>query len=267
MFVSTSSPSYGAQVGHWSLAQHGTIAVATFTRPPRNLMSMAAMSELETLTARVAADDGVDVFVVTGGVPGYFVAHADLDDLIRLGSGEALDGDPGSWARTFALFSSMPQPVIAAVNGQAWGGGCELALACTMRVASTTAHFSQPEVTVGIIPGAGGTQRLPRVVGPGRAAELVLTGRAVDADEAMRIGLVEAVLPPDDFVEHVLAWALPIAQKPRHAIVAAKQALVAAQSLPLDEGLRAEGRLFLECQTDASTLALEARFREGIPPA
>jgi enoyl-CoA hydratase/carnithine racemase len=186
---------------------------------------------------------------------------------MRLGRAEPVEGDPGSWARTFALFSSMPQPVIAAVNGQAWGGGCELALACTMRVASTVAHFSQPEVTVGIIPGAGGTQRLPRTVGPGRAAELVLSGRAVDAEEALRIGLVEAVLPADEFLEHVLAWALPIAQKPRHAIVAAKQALVAAQALPLDEGLRAEGRLFVECQTDAATIALEERFRDGIPPA
>ena len=89
----------------------------------------------------------------------------------------------------------MPQPVVAAVDGQAWGGGCELSLACTLRVASERAHFGQPEVAVGIIPGAGGTQRLPRLVGAGRAAELVLSARIIDAPEALRIGLVEAVLP------------------------------------------------------------------------
>jgi enoyl-CoA hydratase/carnithine racemase len=160
----------------------------------------------------------------------------------------------------------MPQPVIAAVNGQAWGGGCELALACTMRVAAASAHFSQPEVTVGIIPGAGGTQRLPRVVGPGRAAELVLSGRVVDADEALRIGLVEAVLPDDDFLARAARWAQPIATKPRHAIVAAKRALVEGFDLPLADGLRVEGRLFVECQTRADTIDIQSHVRAGIPP-
>jgi enoyl-CoA hydratase/carnithine racemase len=161
----------------------------------------------------------------------------------------------------------MPQPVVAAVNGQAWGGGCELALACTMRVAAASAHFSQPEVTVGIIPGAGGTQRLPRVVGPGRAAELILSGRAIGADEAARIGLVEAVLPDDRFLEHVLDWVRPIADKPRHAVVAAKRAIVEGMELPLRDGLRVEGRLFIECQTRGDTISVQEKFREGIPRA
>jgi enoyl-CoA hydratase/carnithine racemase len=248
----------------WSLARHGPVAVATFARPPRNLMPMAGMTELEALAGEVAADDTVNVLVVTGGTPGYFVAHADLDDLMRLGRGEAVEGDPGSWARTFALLASMPQPVVAAVNGQAWGGGCELALACTMRVAAASAHFSQPEVTVGIIPGAGGTQRLPRVVGPGRAAELVLSGRVVGAEEATRIGLVEAVLPDDRFLDHVLEWVAPIASKPRHAIVAAKRALVEGAELPLADGLRVEGRLFVECQVRPDTIEVQSQFRDGI---
>ena len=161
----------------WTLTRHGAAALATFNRPPRNLMSMAAMGELESLLHGVAGDESVTVLVLTGGVPGYFVAHADLDDLSALGRGEPVEGDPGSWSRAFDLLSTMPQPVVAAVGGQAWGGGCELALACTIRVAAASAHFGQPEVAVGIIPGAGGTQRLPRVVGPGRAAEMVLSGR------------------------------------------------------------------------------------------
>src|SRR4051812_31870737 len=98
---------------HWTLERNHTVALATFTRPPRNLMSMQAMGELEELVEEVAADDSVHVLVLTGGVPGYFVAHADLDDLAALGRGEQVVGDPGSWSRTFARLSSMPQPVIA----------------------------------------------------------------------------------------------------------------------------------------------------------
>src|SRR3954469_4010845 len=104
----------------WSIERRDGIAIATFTRPPRNLMSMAAMGELEALAGSVAADDTVHVLGLTGGVPGYFVAHADLDDLMRLGRGEPVEGDPGSWGRAFALLAAMPQPVVAAVNGQAW---------------------------------------------------------------------------------------------------------------------------------------------------
>jgi enoyl-CoA hydratase len=153
----------------------------------------------------------------------------------------------------------MPQPVVAAVDGQAWGGGCELCLAATLRIASDRAHFGQPEVAVGIIPGAGGTQRLPRLVGAGRAAELVLSGRIVDADEALRIGLVEAVLPHDDFMSRVLEWLQPIATKPPTAVRAAKRAIVDGLRVPLDEGLRIEGRLFIECQTRPDTVAIQAR--------
>src|SRR5688572_20485986 len=169
-------------------------------------MSFAAMSELEKTLDGLAADESVSIVVLTGGVPGYFVAHADLDDLTKIGKGEPVEGDPGSWGRTLTLIESMAQPVIAAINGQAWGGGCELALACTIRLAAASAHLGQPEVNVGIIPGAGGTQRLPRLIGPGRAADLILSGRIVQAEEAREIGLVNAVLPDDAFLDHVLEW-------------------------------------------------------------
>jgi enoyl-CoA hydratase len=249
-------------VHHWTLSRRDSIALATFTRPPRNLMSMAAMSELEQLAGEVAADPDIAVLVVTGGVDGYFVAHADLDDLTRLGKGDHVEGDPGSWARTFTLLEAMPQPVVAAVDGQAWGGGCELSLACTLRVASERAHFGQPEVAVGIIPGAGGTQRLPRLIGAGRAAELVLSARIIDAREALRIGLVEAVLPNVDFVERVLEWVQPMATKPRAALFAAKRAVIDGLRLPLEEGLRLEGRLFVECQTRPDTIAIQERVAD-----
>lgn len=151
----------------------------------------------------------------------------------------------------------MPQPVVAAINGQAWGGGCELAQACTIRVASAAAHFGQPEVLVGIIPGAGGTQRLLRLVGAGRAAELVLTGRIIEAAEAQRIGLVEQVLSEDDFLDQALAFAESIASQSRTAVLAAKRAIVAGLRLPLAEGLQLETQLFLECQVGPDAIRLE----------
>jgi enoyl-CoA hydratase len=246
----------------WTLERRGPVAVATFGRPPRNFMSFAAMGELEQIVVEVSQDHEVHVLVLTGGVPGYFVAHADLDDLARLGRGEPAEGDPLSWSRTFDLLARMPQPVVAAVNGQAWGGGCELAMACTLRVAAASAHFAQPEVAVGIIPGAGGTQRLPRLVGPGRAAELILSGRVVPSDEALRIGLVEAVLADEGFVDAVVEWVQPIATKPRTAVAAAKRAMVEGNELPLGEGLVVEGRLFLECQGGTDAVALEQAASE-----
>lgn len=220
------------------------------------------MAELETLVAQVAADDDVSVLMLTGGVPGFFVAHADLEDLASLGRGETPQADPGAWHRTLAQLEDMPQPVVAAVNGQAWGGGCELCLACTLRVAARSAHFGQPEVSVGIIPGAGGTQRLPRVIGPTAAAELVLTGRIVSADEALGMGLVNAVLPDDDFLAHALRWAESLCDKPRAALLAAKRAVVQGLRMPLDEGLRLEGRLFIELQTRADTIGLQKAMIE-----
>ena len=130
------------------------------------------------------------------------------------------------------------------------------------RVASERAHFGQPEVAVGIIPGGGGTQRLPRLIGAGRAAELILSARIIDAAEALRIGLVEAVLPTDNFVERALEWVAPIAAKPPAAVRAAKRAIVDGLRVPLDEGLRIEGRLFIECQLRPEVVALQERVAD-----
>jgi enoyl-CoA hydratase/carnithine racemase len=257
----------------WQIDRHGPnseIAVATFVRPPRNLMSFEAMSQLEQLVETVAVDESVNLLILTGGVPGYFVGHAGIADLTRLASREQAEGlDAAVWPRTFARLRSMPQPVIAAVNGQAWGGGCEVALAATMRVAAASAHLAQVEVPLGLIPGAGGTQWLARLVGPGRAAELILSGRVVGAAEALDINLVEAVFPDEGFLEAVVDWSLAIATQPRHAIVAAKQALLGAFEVPLDEGLRRESRLFMRCQRRPDTLAREQamldRYRDAAP--
>lgn len=250
-------------MSYFSLEHRDRTAVLTFDRPPRNLMSMAAMSELESRLTTLADRSTTNVIVLTGGVPGYFVAHADLDDLAALGRGDEVEGDPGSWHRVCALLESIPQPVVAAVNGQAWGGGCEIALACTLRAAAASAHFGQPEVAVGIIPGSGGTQRLPRLIGAGRAAQLVLSARIIDAVEAERIGLVETVLPDEGFLDHVLEWVEPIASKPRAAVFAAKKAIIEGLRLPLDQGLRLEGELFIACQIAPETIALQERVADA----
>jgi len=241
----------------WRTDKRDRIAICTFERPPRNFMSFAAMTELESVLGGLAEDDSVHVVVLTGGVEGYFIAHADLEDLTKLGRGEHIEGDPTSWFRCLELLEAIPQPTVAAINGQAHGGGCEISLACTLRLIAASGHMGQPEVLVGIIPGAGGTQRLPRLIGPGKAAELILSGRVVGADEAVSIGLANAVLPDEDFLDHVTEWLQPIARNTRSSLAAAKQALVEGMRSTFEEGLRLEGRLFVELQTGEEALDLQ----------
>jgi len=253
----------------WGVEKRDRIAVCTFTRPPRNFMSFAAMSELEKVLEELAADESVSVLVLTGGIEGYFVAHADLDDLTKIGRGQPVEGDPLSWFRALALLESMPQPTVAAINGQAHGGGSEISWACTLRVIAGSGHMGQPEVVVGIIPGAGGTQRLPRLIGAGRAAELILSGRVVGAEEAKQIGLVNEVLPDHGFVDRVIEWLQPMSGHPRPALAAAKKAMVEGMRMSFTEGMRLEGQLFVELQTGAEAVELEERaleaYRTGQP--
>ena len=239
----------------------------TFDRPPRNFMDFASMVELaDHLDALQHRTDDVAVVVLTGGVDGYFVAHADLDDLAALAKGRPGSGDPSGWGRALRLLEEMPQPTVAAIDGQAWGGGCEISLACTMRVGSERAHLGQPEVVVGIIPGAGGSQRLPRLVGGGIGAELVLSGRVVEAEEALRIGLLNAVLPVEGFVDAVIEWCGRFTRHPSAAVSAAKQAVVQGLKGTLAEGLALEGRLFLQLNASDDAQARYAATRgQGVP--
>jgi enoyl-CoA hydratase/carnithine racemase len=224
-------------------------------------MDVASMTELVTHLERLAKQkDEVTLVMLTGGVDGFFIAHADLDDLAKLSRGEEVPGELRSWVDALALLESMPQPTVAAIDGQAWGGGCETALACTMRIGSERAHLGQPEVNLGIIPGAGGTQRLPRLVGAGIGAELCLSGRIVQAEEAQRIGLLNAVLPSDGFAETAIAWCEQIASNPASAVFAAKQAVVQGLGLPLSDGLRLEGQLFAQINAGDEARKLNANI-------
>ena len=246
----------------WTETLHEKTAVLTFTRPPKNWMSLEAMTELvghlESLAGRTAE---VSAVMLTGGVDGFFIAHADLDDLAKMAKGERVPGDPRAWGRALHLLETIPQPTIAAIDGQAWGGGCETALACTMRVGSARAHMGQPEVSVGIIPGAGGTQRLPRLVGSALGAELCVTGRLLQADEARRIGLLNEVLPTEGFLDAALDWCGRITRNPASAVFAAKRAVMEGLRLPLEDGLALETKLFAEANASP-----EARERNAAVP-
>ena len=148
-------------MSNWSVEIANKVAVLTFTRPPRNLMDMVSMTQLAALLDDIATrTDEITVVMLTGGTDGYFIAHADLDDLAKIARGEMPEGDPLSWSRALSLLENMPQPTVAAIDGQAWGGGCETSLACTMRIGSERAHMGQPEVAIGIIPFGSGLRRV-----------------------------------------------------------------------------------------------------------
>jgi len=192
--------------------------------------------------------------MLASGLDGVFIDHAELSDLVKAGEGRASESELGSWARAVRLLEEIPQPTIAAIDGIASGGGNEIALACTLRLASDRASLQQPEATVGIIPGGGGSVRLPRLVGPAIAADAILTGRPFEADEALRVGWVSAVLPADGFRERAMGWISPIARNPGPALTAAKQSIVHGSRLPFTEAQALEQQLFRDLSATSRAL-------------
>ena len=226
------------------------IAHVTVNRPDKlNALSQGVLDELDQVFEEALRDAAVQAVIVTGAGEKSFVAGADI------GAFAQLDARTGQqFARrgqaVFDRIEAMPKPVIAAVNGYALGGGCELALACHLRTASEHAVFGQPEVNLGLIPGYGGTQRLQRLVGRGRAAEMILTGDRIDARRAYEIGLVGRVFPAGELLEGTTALARTILSKAPVAVALALDALRAGD-LPLADGLRYEAALFGQaCATD-----------------
>jgi enoyl-CoA hydratase/carnithine racemase len=234
----------------WDVTHKGAVAVVTVDRPPDNLMSFALLRELEELLETIGNDESTAVVVITGARPGLFVGRADRGDLDRVGRGELNKDEFARWLWTLRRIETIPQPVVAAIDGPAWGGGCELSLACTLRIGSPRAEFCQMEILRGAVPGAGASQRLPRLIGAGRAAEMILTGRPVGAEEAKAIGLLNALFDDSDFQAAALDWARELAGRRRPALVAAKQALNEGRDLPLLEGLKHEQELFLGVFSD-----------------
>jgi enoyl-CoA hydratase/carnithine racemase len=217
------------------------VALCRLNRPDaRNALSPELMEELATDVERFDADPQIRVVVIAGSDEA-FAAGADINALRERTFEESLRHPAAAFWRRLAACRT---PLIAAVSGFALGGGCELALLCDLIVASESAEFGQPEVTLGIIPGGGGTQRLARVIGKQRAMELVLTGRRIDAEEAARLGLVNVVAGRDEWLEQAVALAQRIARRPPIAARLAKQAVLAAEETTLSAGLETERRLY-----------------------
>jgi enoyl-CoA hydratase/carnithine racemase len=184
------------------------------------------MTELADALDDIAGGaDKVTVVVLSGGIDGYFIADADRDELARGAAGELLEGDLGAWHRALSTLESMPQPTVAAIDGEVGGGGCAVALACTLRIGSERAQVGQLEANIGIV-GADSARRLARLLGPAASAELLLTGRIVEAEEARRIGLLSDVLPTERFHDHVREWCERITRNSPAAVFAAKRAVI-----------------------------------------
>jgi enoyl-CoA hydratase len=231
--------------------KQGPIAVLTVNRPQvRNAVDDATIEELDQALAQVEQDPELRALVVTGAGEKAFVAGADIKELqVR----DLVRGRAVTRRRQEVLtrLEALDIPSIAAINGFAMGAGLELAMACTLRLAATTAKLGQPEVKLGIIPGAGGTQRLPRLVGAGRALELILTGEPVDAQQALAMGLVNRVVEPAALLDEARKLAQTLAQRPRLALQYAKEAVLRGLSCSLTEGLAHESYLHaLACATD-----------------
>lgn len=222
----------------------GLILKVTLNRPKAlNALNNEVISRLQDIFDKYHGDEAIRCVLLTGAGKKAFVAGADIAELAGLDR----EGGSAVSARSLRLMQSIqdfPVPVIAVVNGFALGGGCELALACDIRLASETARLGQPEVNLGVIPGFGGTQRLPRLVGKGKAMQLIFTGSIITAQEALRIGLVDAVFPPDELMEKALEMAETIAEKAPIAIRLAKEAIHGGLDLPLSEGCDIENRNF-----------------------
>ena len=227
------------------------IALVKINRPKvLNALNHQVINELEKVMTEIKEDESVKGVIITGEGEKAFVAGADIKEITKLdattGMEFALKGQ-----KVFRLIETLGKPVIAAINGFALGGGCELAMACTLRVASEKAKLGQPEVNLGIIPGYGGTQRLPRLVGKGRALDLLITGRMIDANEALQWGLVNKVVPPEKLLDEAKELLKLILSKGPLAVKYAIEALDRGLEVSLEEGLRIEADLFgLSCATE-----------------
>ena len=226
------------------LEQDGAVAVVTVNRPKvLNALNAATVAELGGVFADLKADDSVRVVILTGAGEKSFVAGADISELAAQSPASAhIVARNGQAA--FAAIERLGKPVIAAVNGFALGGGCELAMACTLRLAAETARFGQPEVNLGLIPGYAGTQRLPRLVGKGVALDLLLTGRLVKADVALAIGLVNRVVPAAELMAAARALAAELAGKPPRSLEYILMAVNQGVDLTLEAGTDLEAALF-----------------------
>lgn len=244
----------------------GAVAIVTVNRPKvLNALSSATLTDLGQAMTALGADTGIGAIVLTGAGERSFVAGADISELAALSAAEA-QAHAKRGQDVFDLIETLGTPVVAAINGFALGGGCELAMACTLRIAADTARFGQPEVNLGLTPGYAGTQRLPRLVGRGRALELLLTGDMISAARAHEIGLVNRVVPAAELRAEALKIAATLAGKAPLAVRYILEAVHHGSGVPLGEGQALERVYFgLAASTDDMREGTRA-FLEKRPP-
>ena len=238
---------------------NGHIATITINKPQvLNALSTEVLTDLNQALEEVEKVQNIYAVILTGAGEKSFVAGADISEMKDKNKAQAAEyGAFGN--KVFLRIENFPCPVIAAINGFALGGGCELAMACDIRIASETARFAQPETGLGITPGFGGTQRLARLVGAGRAKELIYTGRTVKAEEAFTIGLVNKVTKPENLMAETVAMAQLICQKAPFAVKKAKEAINRGLQVSIDKAVAVETEEFAQCfATEDQKMAMNA---------
>ena len=246
-----------------NVSRDGDICTVTINRPEvMNPLNTQVFKDLEQVLDEIAVDDSLSVVIVTGAGDKSFVAGADIAEMRNMPPAEAYALSTRAH-RVFDKLENLPMPTIAAVNGFALGGGTEVVLSCDIRIASDRAKFSAPEVSLGITPGFGGTQRLPRAIGTAKALEMMLTGRMIDAQEAAAVGLVNRVVPHEELWDEVLKLARAIEANGRNAVRLTKRAVRAGQDIDVQAGCEIEASIwalsFDEERTKRMTAFLEKR--------
>ncbi|HJQ41773.1 MAG TPA: enoyl-CoA hydratase-related protein [Jatrophihabitantaceae bacterium] len=250
------------EVGDGTEGSPAGVATIRLDRPPMNALNSEVQEALRAAAAQVTADENIRSVVIFGGEK-VFAAGADVKEFATQDHG-AIMRDAARVQSAIDSLARIPKPVVAAVTGYALGGGCELALTADFRVSADNAKWGQPEILLGIIPGMGGSQRLPRLVGPAKAKDLIYTGRFIDADEAHEIGLVDVVVPAADVYSTALAMAAKFAKGPALALAAAKAAIDEGLDGDLQRGLRLESHLFASLfATEDRTIGLASFLENG----
>ena len=228
------------------IEKSGKIGIITVNRPQQmNSMNSLTRSELADAFNLLENDSNIAVILLTGSEGKAFIAGADIKEFLNqtIENEKQLEED---WIVT-TIISNLKKPVIAVIDGFCLGGGLELAMSCDLRIASDRSKLGQPEINIGIIPGAGGTQRLTRLIGEGRAMEMILTGRMITAEEAFNYGIINFVYDPDDLMDEAMEIANTIGEKSKYAVERAKKSIKAVSEMNLKDGLKLERKMFIEC--------------------
>lgn len=241
------------------------IATVTINNPPGNLLNSPTMAALESAFRELSADDAVKAVILTGAGM-HFITGADIREIAQIPSGREGEALAAKGQAVLNAIEAMDKPVIAAINGMCLGGGLELAMACHIRIAAERARLGQPEINLGIMPGFGGTQRLPRLVGSAKALEMILTGDMISAQEARESGLVSRVVPDADLLKQATGLAKKICSKGRVAVKRILEAVRASATMPPAGGLALEAKLFgALCDTDDKKEGIAAFLQKRQP--